>query len=100
MNLPLPCIICDSVLESAIPQPPKDAPTSEIFKYRVNQPYKGTAFESYGHYGSTVFDPMSKIYLQINICDSCLIERKSKIILCTPTTTHNIDYREWDPEND
>ena len=37
-----------------------------------NQPSDGTAFQSYGHYGSTVFDPMDGTYLEINICDPCL----------------------------
>lgn len=37
-----------------------------------NQPYDGTAFTSYGHYGSTVFDPMDGTFLEINICDEDL----------------------------
>lgn len=37
-----------------------------------NQPDNGLEFISYGHYGSTVFDPMDGTFLAINICDSCL----------------------------
>ncbi len=42
-----------------------------------NQPQRGLEFISYGHYGSTVFDPMNGSYLVINICDVCL-ERGAK----------------------
>ena len=37
-----------------------------------NQPYKATAFNTVGHYGSTVFDSFGEAYLEINICDECL----------------------------
>jgi hypothetical protein len=39
----------------------------------ISQPYDGLAFQSQGHYGSTVFDPMDGTYLEINICDECLL---------------------------
>ena len=39
----------------------------------INQPYGGLAFQSEGHYGSTVFDPMDGTYLEVNICDECLL---------------------------
>lgn len=56
------CLVCDCTLESAIP--------SEIDE--GGQPSKGTAFQSHGHYGSTVFDPMDGTFLEIYICDPCL----------------------------
>lgn len=37
-----------------------------------NQPSDGIAFNSHGHYGSTVFDPMDGTYLEFNICDPCV----------------------------
>jgi hypothetical protein len=37
-----------------------------------NQPVKGVEFITYGHYGSTVFDPMNGTQIAINICDACL----------------------------
>lgn len=37
-----------------------------------NQPFGGVAFISFGHYGSTVFDPQDGSFLEINVCDSCL----------------------------
>lgn len=62
----LPCIVCEKDLENA-----------GIGEF--NQPYAGTTFKTYGHYGSTVFDPMDGSYLVINVCDACLVE-KAKIV--------------------
>lgn len=37
------------------------------------QPSSGTAFISYGHYGSTLFDPMDPTtWLELAVCDECL----------------------------
>lgn len=55
----LPCIACGEVLEPAVGDD-------------VNQPRKGLAFLTRGHYGSHVFDPMDDSYLEVNICDQCL----------------------------
>lgn len=38
-------------------------------------PIGGTAFRTYGHYGSSVFDPMDASYLEVVLCDPCLKER-------------------------
>jgi hypothetical protein len=38
-------------------------------------PIGGTVFRTYGHYGSTVFDPMDATYLEIVLCDACLKTR-------------------------
>lgn len=35
-------------------------------------PIGGTVFRTYGHYGSTVFDPMDATYMEIVICCDCL----------------------------
>jgi hypothetical protein len=75
----LPCIVCNKALEPAM----EDAD--------INQPYGGLAFQSEGHYGSTVFDPMDDTYLEINICDECLLRaselrvRQNKIQVQTST---------------
>ena len=61
---PVSCIVCDKVLEEAIPD-------------STNQPYKATTFMTKGHYGSTFFDPMDGSYLEINVCDECLEKAKS-----------------------
>lgn len=36
------------------------------------QPMGGLAFRTYGHYGSTEFDPMDGSYIEIVLCDICL----------------------------
>ena len=41
-----------------------------------NQPDEGLEFTSYGHYGSTVFDPADGTALVVNICDRCLTEAR------------------------
>lgn len=43
-----------------------------------HQPYDGLAFHTYGHYGSTYFDPMNGSYLQLSICDECVEKAESK----------------------
>lgn len=55
------CIVCKTELRNI------DAGDVE------NQPAGGTAFQSSGHYGSTAFDPMDGTYLEINVCDGCLV---------------------------
>jgi hypothetical protein len=62
VNLALPCIICKRALRNATDDP------------EGNQPYGGTAFITHGHYGSTAYDPMDGHYLELNICDPCLID--------------------------
>lgn len=57
----LPCIICNKELE----------PVGRFTE--TNQPYGGTTFATHGHYGSTVFDPMDGTFLEINLCDKCLV---------------------------
>lgn len=37
-----------------------------------NQPSRGVEFQSPGHYGSAIWDPMDGRKLSINICDPCL----------------------------
>ena len=71
MNMPkcpIPCFVCEKVLEN----------------YSQNQPDNGLCFKSYGHYGTTYFDPMDASYLEINICDDCLVRNEKKILYLTP----------------
>ena len=38
-------------------------------------------FKSYGHYGSTVFDPASdREFLEVTVCDKCLVEQKARVL--------------------
>lgn len=60
----LPCIICHKQLEYALGRRTAD----------TNQPSGGIACTTQGHYGSTVFDPMDASFLEINICDKCMVQ--------------------------
>jgi hypothetical protein len=56
------CIVCKKSLEDI------------LAREGENQPNDGLAFHSYGHYGTTAFDPMDGTYLEVNICDSCIVQ--------------------------
>lgn len=63
------------------------------------QPYEATIFTSGGHYGSTVYDPMSQYrHLRIIICDKCLLEHKAEVqeVFVTPRASQ-YEYTAWDP---
>lgn len=66
-RLALPCIACGRKLVNV----DEDA---------TNQPYNGTAFVTHGHYGSTAFDPLDGHYLEINICDLCLVLLSERVL--------------------
>lgn len=63
MSYALPCIKCGRVLEN-----------SSVGEKRplANQPNDGISFNTNGHYGTTVFDPMDGSFIEINICDPCI----------------------------
>jgi hypothetical protein len=61
------CIVCDVEVDNWDIAYPKGS--------NVVHPIDGTAFRTYGHYGSTVFDPMDASYLEIVVCDPCLKSR-------------------------
>lgn len=68
----LPCIRCD--------MPLKNVGLSDA----ANQPQEGTAFESRGHYGSTVHDPpVGDFTLEVNVCDECLKDHAETHVLAT-----------------
>lgn len=83
-----PCIICGRDLESAMPGSD------------WNQPYAGTAFTSVGHYGSTVFDPMDGSFLEINVCDRCLLNHREAVLhgKRRPPSSAPAVYEEWEVE--
>lgn len=64
----VPCIVCKKPLDDA------------FNGMTHNQPYPGTAFMSYGHYGSTYFDPMDGSSIEINVCDDCLRANEDLIV--------------------
>lgn len=55
----LPCFACGNTLPN-------------VQSHCENQPYGGTEFRTYGHYGSTVWDSFDGEELVLNICDDCL----------------------------
>jgi len=61
------CIVCGTEVDN----------WDEAYSETPNtvHPIGGTKFRTYGHYGSTVFDPMDASYLEIVVCDSCLRDR-------------------------
>jgi len=63
----LSCIACGKELKN-------------VDETAANQPYKGTAFQSHGHYGSTIYDPMDGRYIEINVCDECLKDKRERVL--------------------
>ena len=57
------CLVCDTPLQNY-----------SWDKVNAFHPIDGTTFFTYGHYGSTFFDPMNGDTLHICICDKCLEE--------------------------
>ena len=64
------CIVCNAEVENWDGVYPDNE--SQI------HPIGGTVFRTYGHYGSTVFDPMDASYLEIVVCDTCLASRMNR----------------------
>ena len=58
MMCKIPCFVCGAELVS--------------LSDSSNHPSGGLEFTTYGHYGTTVFDPMDASELIINICDTCM----------------------------
>jgi len=56
------CIICKEILDNSF------AMSGDI------QPIGGLHFFTYGHYGSTYFDPMDGSTLNLAICDDCVYQ--------------------------
>ena len=64
-KLALPCIVCEK-------------PLINVDMGDDNQPYVGTEFVTYGHYGSTIHvelvpDKKPRMALVVNICDTCIL---------------------------
>lgn len=60
-----PCIACGVVK----PNVTDDA---------VNQPEDGLYFRTHGQYGSRVFDPFDGSFLEIVVCDNCMIRAREQ----------------------
>lgn len=95
----LPCIACGKPLANA-------------FDDVTNQPENGVAFQSEGHYGSAVWDPMDRKYIEVNVCDECLTThrervlqgREDRLVTCrgayVGTTRTRRPLMPWDPDNE
>jgi len=92
------CLICEKKLEDAIGRP-NSTDDEELYGF---QPHGATAFYTWGHYGSTVFDPNMAIgsdySLEIFVCDACLVERKERILHRSSQSFKHVVYKPWDPE--
>lgn len=86
----MPCIVCRAALENLF------EPAPEEFCWE-NQPVKGTAFQTHGHYGSTVFDPMDGTFLEINVCDECMKKASHDGLIMTGGTPRKAEreLRPW-----
>jgi len=68
----IPCIVCNKDLDN-INYVGKHGPV-EVY------PMKGLHFRTYGHYGSTIFDPMGNgKSLDVAICDHCIMQNLDKV---------------------
>lgn len=61
----------------------------------LHQPSGGTQFTSYGHYGSTAFDPMDGQQLSVIVCDPCLVKHHSRV-QHTPADPKT-GWSDWEP---
>lgn len=63
----IPCIVCKTPLDNL------EYESHNGSKVEVH-PMQGLHFTSYGHYGSTIFDPMGTgEKLDVAICDKCVM---------------------------
>ena len=67
------CIVCSKELDNL------EYDNSRGDKVEVH-PMDGLRFRTYGHYGSTIFDPMGPgEYLDVAICDLCIKKNLDKV---------------------
>lgn len=69
MTKKVKCFICGKELEIS-GYNENDDPTI------IQSLHDGLWFRSSGNYGSTIFDPMDEQYLEIPICDQCVLNKK------------------------
>lgn len=68
------CMVCGRELDNL------DYESRATGKRVEVHPMGGLHFRTYGHYGSTVFDPMGTgEYLDIAICDPCVMKNLNKV---------------------
>lgn len=91
-NATAPCIVCLK-------------PLVNVFENTVQaQPDNAVMFTATGNYGSTVYDPGGLGgggYLQIHVCDSCMLLRQRHVLSVVPhkaPTTY--EFSQWNPDDD
>jgi hypothetical protein len=68
------CIACGKKLDNMQYKMSNGKPLVEV------HPMNGLHFRTYGHYGSTIFDPMGTgEYLDVAICDVCIMKNLDNI---------------------
>ena len=68
-DCPIACIACGTVLQQACGD-----------DSHYVQPSEGTAFQTYGHYGSTFWDSFDGEQIEVVVCDECLEGNKDRIM--------------------
>jgi hypothetical protein len=67
------CIVCSKELDN-LQYEMQDGKQVEV------HPMSGLHFRSFGHYGSTIFDPMGTgEYLDVAICDLCIMKNLDSV---------------------
>ena len=66
------CMVCAKELDN-LEYEMRDGKRVEV------HPMGGLHFRTYGHYGSTVFDPMDGSYLDVAICDECVTKNLENV---------------------
>lgn len=91
---PLPCFCCGRDFAPAFEPDPDLTPDYPL------TPSEGTTFTARGNYGSTVFDSIDESFLELNLCDACLLGRRDKIVLrrrTGPTWIPPLTTEPWEP---
>lgn len=80
----LNCIVCKMDMPSLLEGEP-------------NHPNGGVVFQARGNYGSTVFDPFDGSYLEINVCDTCLLTAKhdNMVMIGVRPIETDLELRPW-----
>lgn len=89
----VPCLICAKQMDNIMATDTMEG----------NQPASGLEFfKSYGHYGSTEFDPMDGTFLIVNICDDCLSDAREagRVLHARKVDRSEIDYVVWERKQD
>lgn len=85
-----PCIVCKKELKNVF----------NGTDYSEHQTDDALMFTADGHYGTTAFDPMDNTYLQVNICDSCIVSaaKEGLVLHVEPMASRSANiYTVWKP---